>query len=54
MLLDNIRVIKSRCDNVSKYITCAPENKKYNDLMDVTLKRAPGIKKEIKFGALKA
>lgn len=53
-LLDNIRVIKSRCDNVSKYITFAPENKKYNDLMDVTLKRAPGVKKEIKFGMLKA
>lgn len=53
-LLDNIRVIKSRCDDVKKYITFAPENKKYNDLMDVTLKRAPGVKKEIKFGALKA
>lgn len=53
-LLDNIRIIKSRCDDINKYIYWYPVNDTHNTLMDVTLKRQNGVKKEIKFGILKA
>jgi hypothetical protein len=53
-LLDNIRVIKSRCDNVDKYITCKPEDPKVNMLMDNLLGRTKSSKKPLTFGTLKA
>lgn len=53
-LIDNIRIIKSRCDNINKYISYKNVDEKYNNLMDTVLKRQNGIKKEIKFGILKA
>lgn len=52
-LMDNIRVIKSRCDNVEKYIYWHPINEKYNKLMDSLLDRNPATKKPLTFGTLK-
>lgn len=47
---ENIRIIKCRCDNVSKYIRCKPINNSYNTLMETTLGRASSSKQKFKFG----
>lgn len=51
-LLDNIRVIKSRCDDINKYIYWKPENEKYNKLMDITVGKTIN-KSKFTFGAKK-
>ena len=53
-LIDNIRVIKSRCDNIDKYIQFKPEDNKYNLLMESMMGRTPATKKSLTFGTLKA
>lgn len=53
-LLDNIRVIKSRCDNIDKYIISRPVDEKVNMLMENLLGRTPSTRKSLTFGTLKA
>lgn len=53
-LLDNLRVIKCRCKDISKYVIWRPVDDKYNKLMDTTLGRISGKKNVLSFGNLKA
>ena len=49
-LLNNIRVIKSRCKQVDKHIQWNPDNPKINNLLEETLGRTPKTKRKFKFG----
>ena len=47
---ENIRVIKSRCDDIKKHIKILPVNASYNTLMESTLGRNTGSNKKFHFG----
>ncbi len=52
LLMNNIRVIESRCKDADKYISWKKEDEKVNKLLDVTLGRV-GVKKKVSFGKIK-
>lgn len=49
----NLRLIKSRCNNVDKCIHSHPENKSYNSLMESTLGRKKSSEQKFTFGNIK-
>lgn len=52
LLINNVRVIESRCKDADKYISCKKIDEKVNTLLDVTLGRV-GTKKKVSFGKIK-
>ena len=47
---ENIRVIKCRCDDVTKYIRCKKPNDSFNKLLESTLGRNTDNKQKFRFG----
>ena len=48
----NIRLVKSRCDNVDMYTFWKKENSSYNNLMEATLGRKTSTEQKFKFGSI--
>lgn len=49
---NNLRLIKCRCDDVTKYIQYHPDNPSYNTLIETTLGRNPSSKQKFHFGTI--